>query len=79
MPRACLQTDRFNHVIRAVNLTSGAVTTIAGQSGVSAPFTEGIGTAATFFQPLGIQLGLDTTAFVVGFDITLVITCALLQ
>jgi hypothetical protein len=60
------QTDLTQHVIRAINVTSGAVTTLAGQPGSSYPFSDGIGTVATFFYPTGVTLnGAGTMALVV--------------
>lgn len=45
--------DRFNHTIRRLVLSSGAVSTIAGQAGV-AGHADGTGAAATFNYPDGI-------------------------
>lgn len=46
-------TDRSNHTIRKINLTTRQVTTVAGTAGAAAG-TDGIGTAARFNQPSGI-------------------------
>lgn len=46
--------DRFNDTIRRIVLSSGAVTTLAGQAGVSG-HADGIGAAATFSYPDGIS------------------------
>jgi hypothetical protein len=67
MLRACLpplQADSGNHLIRAVNVTSGAVTTLAGRQGVSTPFSDGIGTGATFNNAQGVSID-GTGAFAV--------------
>ena len=45
--------DRMNYTIRKMVISTGAVTTIAGQSGVWG-HADGIGTSATFNQPEGI-------------------------
>jgi cysteine-rich repeat protein len=46
-------TDTDNHTIRRVVISSGAVTTIAGQAGSNA-LTDGTGSAARFNSPRGI-------------------------
>jgi len=47
--------DSGNNVIRRLQISSGAVTTIAGNVTVSPPgFADGTGTAANFSNPLGI-------------------------
>lgn len=45
--------DRNNHTIRKIVISTGVVTTIAGQAGVPG-FANGIGLAATFNQPMSI-------------------------
>jgi DNA-binding beta-propeller fold protein YncE len=49
--------DRDNHRIRAINLETNAVTTVAGSG--SAGYREGIGTAAFFSFPRSVKLGAD--------------------
>lgn len=46
-------TDTYNHTIRQVVISTGAVTTLAGTAG-SSGFADGTGTAARFYQPTGI-------------------------
>jgi hypothetical protein len=60
------QADQNNHLIRAIVVASGVVTTLAGRQGVTSPFTDGIGSVATFNFPSGISVdGLGTVALVV--------------
>ncbi len=47
--------DTGNDLIRAVDLNTGAVSTLAGQAGV-AKSVDGVGTAAAFCQPWGVAL-----------------------
>jgi hypothetical protein len=54
-----LQTDYGNHMIRKINVTSGYVATLAGHVGVSTPFSDGIGTDATFSNPTGVAFDKD--------------------
>lgn len=51
------------HVIRRIDLATGAVTTLAGQAGVSG-FADGIGTAARFAEPYGVAIDAAGTAYV---------------
>ena len=46
-------TDSYNDTIRKIVIATGAVTTLAGQVGVHGS-ADGIGTAASFYQPYGI-------------------------
>ncbi len=48
-------TDQGNQTVRAMNIASGAVTTIAGSAG-AAGFTDGAGSAARFNAPAGITI-----------------------
>ena len=50
-----LVADRFNHALRQVNLTSGAVTTLAGRKGSSGT-VDGVGAAARFHYPYDIAI-----------------------
>jgi hypothetical protein len=62
-----LQADRNNFLIRAINVNSGEVTTIAGQQGVSMPYSDGVGQEATFSLPNGVALNSEgTLVFVVS-------------
>lgn len=50
-------TDTFNRIIRKIDILTGTVTTIAGTAGplsADAGTTDGNGTEARFYQPLGI-------------------------
>jgi hypothetical protein len=43
------------------------VTTLAGRQGVSVLFSDGVGTAATFYRPVGVAFSYDDNfALVVG-------------
>jgi uncharacterized repeat protein (TIGR01451 family) len=44
--------DLYNHAIRAINMTTGTVSTLAGTG--SAGFVNGIGTSASFNAPAGV-------------------------
>lgn len=50
--------DTGNHTIRAINLTNGAVTTIAGTAGVSGDL-DGVGSAAQFSSPSALAVSDD--------------------
>jgi hypothetical protein len=57
LPRLCsAQADTSNHLVRAIAVSTGAVRTLAGQQGISAPFSDGVGSAATFNFPHGVAL-----------------------
>jgi len=58
-------TDNNNHVVRKIDTTTGAVTTLAGKFGVpgSADDPSGTGTAARFSSPTGI-VAVGTSLFV---------------
>ncbi|OGL50168.1 MAG: hypothetical protein A3C43_06130 [Candidatus Schekmanbacteria bacterium RIFCSPHIGHO2_02_FULL_38_11] len=45
--------DSYNHTIRKIVISTGAVTTIAGSAGVSGS-TDGTGSAARFYRPWGV-------------------------
>jgi sugar lactone lactonase YvrE len=55
--------DSGNHTIRRVDLASGAVTTLAGSSGVRGS-TDGTGTAARFNTPSGLVIDKEGNLFV---------------
>ena len=56
-----LQADSLG-LIRAIDVASGTVTTLAGQTSIFAPvFSDGTGTAATFLGPQGVALNSDGT------------------
>ena len=59
-----MQGDRSNHLIRLLVLSSGVVSTLAGQAG-SPGSTNGIGTNARFNGPIGIALDATGTFAVV--------------
>ena len=54
-PPSAMQADSNNHLMRLLVLSSGVVTTFAGQAG-SAGSTNGVGTNARFNGPRGIAL-----------------------
>jgi hypothetical protein len=63
------QTDAGNHLLRAIDVPSGTVRTLAGRQGVSAPFSDGVGSTATFNSPTGVALdSMGTLALVVSKD-----------
>ena len=59
-----MQADLGNHLIRLLVLSSGVVSTLAGQAG-SFGSTDGIGTNARFYSPHGIALDAAVTFAVV--------------
>ena len=59
-----MQGDYGNHLIRLLVLSSGVVSTLAGQAG-SIGSTNGIGTTARFNYPYGIALDAAGTFAVV--------------
>ncbi len=50
-----VQGDFGNHLIRRIDIASGTVTTLAGAA-LSTGSTNGMGTAARFFYPLGVAI-----------------------
>ena len=63
-PPPPLQADSNNHLLRRVNLTSGLVTTLAGNA--TRGRADGVGTAATFYSPGGVAVdAAGSTAIVV--------------
>ncbi|KAK3256057.1 hypothetical protein CYMTET_34785, partial [Cymbomonas tetramitiformis] len=50
--------DSNNHLVRAVTLSTGVVTTVAGR-GFSSPLDTAIGTSAGFAFPFGLQISSD--------------------
>jgi hypothetical protein len=71
VPRVPVQADYGNNCIRHVVVSSGTVTTLAGTCGVELPFTDGVGTAATFLRPHGTAVDAAWTfALVVGATVT---------
>ncbi len=53
--------DTQSHRIRAINPTTGEVSTLAGSS---QGFAEGVGVAAKFNRPFGVAVGADGTVYV---------------
>ena len=51
-----LVTDSSNHALRQVDLTSGAVTTLAGLTGSASGTVDGVGEAARFHSPTGVAI-----------------------
>jgi sugar lactone lactonase YvrE len=60
-----LVADTGNHVIRRIDITTGAVTTLAGSPG-SAGDADGAGASARFFTPRGVALSGDGTLALVA-------------
>ena len=51
------QADKYNHLLRRVNVTSGVVTTLAGGlGGNNYGHADGAGPAASFFYPEGVAM-----------------------
>ena len=59
-----MQVEESNHLIRLLVLSSGVVSTLAGQAGSSGS-TNGLGTNARFRDPYGIALDAAGTFAVV--------------
>ncbi len=57
--------DTVNHTIRRVDMTSGAVTTLAGQAGASGS-VDGVGAAARFNRPSDLALSSDETYLLIS-------------
>lgn len=53
-------TDTFNHTIRSITISTGAVTTLAGAAGTTGN-TNGLSTAARFNFPSGVGVGNGAT------------------
>ena len=53
--------DRYNHRIRAINPTTGAVTTLAGSG--TAGFADGPGDTAQFTGPIGLTVAPNGTVY----------------
>jgi len=62
--------DYFNHTIRKIVISTGAVTTLAGTAGISGT-TNGTGTSARFENPLGITTD-GTNLYVVEYNSNLI-------
>lgn len=59
----------YGHTIRRVDLTTGIITTIAGQVGVNSSTGDGgLATAATFISPSGITFDASGNLYVVDYD-----------
>ncbi|MGC8500788.1 MAG: beta-propeller fold lactonase family protein [Leptospirillia bacterium] len=58
--------DSGNNMIRKLDLTTGAVTTVAGKGALTAGLDDGIGVAASFRDPRGIALSSDGTVLYVA-------------
>ena len=56
--------DTANHLIRKIDASTGNVTTVAGRAGISLPFSNGIGTNATFSGPIGIAVDVSGNIYV---------------
>ena len=51
--------DWQNHVIRRVNVATTDVITVAGNAVVGAGFADGIGSAASFYNPIGVAIDIN--------------------
>jgi hypothetical protein len=72
-----IQTDFNNHLIRAINMSSRAVTTVSGRLYTVSPYADGLGAYATFNHPTGIALdAAGTVALVVRTCVTRVSSLA---
>ena len=58
--------DRANHRIRAIDPTTGQVTTFAGNG--TAGFADGPSATAQFNGPTGVPVAPDGTIYVADFD-----------
>lgn len=58
--------DEFNHAIRLIDLSNGQVSTLAGNPAAAPGFADGIGSAARFNQPSGVDT--DQAGFVYVAD-----------
>lgn len=58
-------TDNGNHLIRKI-APNGQVSPLAGNGGTA--FADGVGTAATFYSPIGITLDINGNLFVADFN-----------
>lgn len=66
LPRARVQVDYWNHVVRRVAVSSATVTTLAGLPG-NPGSVDGVGTTARFSNPVGVSVdSARTFAVVVG-------------
>jgi hypothetical protein len=64
--------DRTNGVLRGINVTAAAITTLAGRPNASV-FSDGTGTSATFNKSLGVALNsCGSFAFVVCKEVAYV-------
>ena len=59
------QADQYNHALRLVNVSTGLVTTLAGNSTQSTGHADGAGTAASFDCPVGVSLNSAGTLAIV--------------
>ena len=50
--------DTYNHLIRQIVISTGAVTTLAGSAGVSGS-TDDVGAAARFYHPYDLTVSAD--------------------
>jgi DNA-binding beta-propeller fold protein YncE len=55
-----LVADRYNHLIRRINIATASVSTFAGTSGSSGS-TNGVGTISQFNRPTGVSISADGT------------------
>lgn len=63
---ALIQVDYSNHAFRRVDISTGVVTTVAGNPGPSnSGFNDGVGTAARFHIPIGAAMDKHGTVVIV--------------
>ena len=68
-PFFCMQADYVNSLVRHIIISSGLVSTFAGQAGITGS-TNGIGTNAIMARPVAIALdAAGTFALVVSISI----------
>lgn len=60
-----LQADESNHEMRRVDVTSGAVVTLAGSPTQQPGYADGRGTAVSFYYPSGVAMDAAGTFAVI--------------
>lgn len=65
MCAATSQAEFYNHAIRLVDVASGLVTTLAGSPSQTSGHADGVGAAASFYNPRGVAMDAAGTFVVV--------------